>query len=601
MGARRNRGKSRPHDGRMASSSGVPAPQSDSPRHEPDVPKERHAVFLEAAKERIERSRTALLIATAALATIWLGGVEQSARRIEDFARSESARFAARREQEENAEATRRQAFEAVDLGRDKKDALIRYTPRESDAPGEIVAWLAKNKEEEHKDKLRGEAAKAVEFDAFSVKIPIPPVLGPLTWLILLAAVLLYMVRDRVRTMSLLGHAVRLERADAKTAAREWIVDAPTWLAPLPSPRPEDSTEAAAFETALAWRHRRVRARWFSASAAAVLFVVVWRVIVVNRDLVDSMGQLERALVDGRRPAWEAALAKYGVPSLATICCLLFVAWRAPFRFSDPFDESRPPEPRVNRRALLTAGAAGAALLAVNLVSFGIPGSRRSRDVSRLLAKLERIRRRRTTPIAGGARRHVLRGRVRAKSSKEASVMHVSNEADAWRFPLKPRGELEEIDAGRLVGLDPSGPSADRVTLAESSWGLEMIALDAVAAGDKTRACDILLTAVRHDMLFVARTARRPSYRLYDLLAGLSARWSLPHLATMTRMIDASTMAPAFRYRIRTWQDVASPWRKRWTAESRVWTVSVAVPKASKSGTKDFKAETEKRRLRLPM
>ncbi|MDQ3814758.1 MAG: hypothetical protein M3347_12515, partial [Armatimonadota bacterium] len=69
--------------------------------------------------------------------------------------------------------------------------------------------------------------------------------------------------------------------------------------------------------------------------------------------------------------------------------------------------------------------------------------------------------------------------------------------------------------------------SRPRVNLAYASYALEQAALAKVQAKEYDQACQLLAAAIRHDMLLKQGTTQPPSFRLYDLLAGLSSRFVL--------------------------------------------------------------------------
>jgi hypothetical protein len=114
-----------------------------------------------------------------------------------------------------------------------------------------------------------------------------------------------------------------------------------------------------------------------------------------------------------------------------------------------------------------------------------------------------------------------------------------------------------------------------RVNLAAASWSFEQAALSLLSDGPPSRrdfraACDLLFAGIQHDLWYrdqMAKTRKRGSvsYRLYDLLAGISVRYREPViLDELVRTIEHSDRALVLQSRIDKWQDVNGTWRKKW-------------------------------------
>src|SRR5712692_5218687 len=81
--------------------------------------------------------------------------------------------------------------------------------------------------------------------------------------------------------------------------------------------------------------------------------------------------------------------------------------------------------------------------------------------------------------------------------------------------PLKP------FELTRLMG----NGSKPRINLSTASHSLEIAALSSLRSKDYGNACQLLVSAIRHDQFFKQATLQPPSLRLYDLLAGGSVRF----------------------------------------------------------------------------
>ena len=115
-----------------------------------------------------------------------------------------------------------------------------------------------------------------------------------------------------------------------------------------------------------------------------------------------------------------------------------------------------------------------------------------------------------------------------------------------------------------------------RVHLATASWSFEEEALAILREGAIGRkrseeVCQLLLCGIQHDLLFKQRIEKerkkgRPSFRLYDLLAGVSIRYRQEtYFEQLLQLINCSEQQRLiFQTRIAKWEDVTSPWRQKW-------------------------------------
>lgn len=127
-----------------------------------------------------------------------------------------------------------------------------------------------------------------------------------------------------------------------------------------------------------------------------------------------------------------------------------------------------------------------------------------------------------------------------------------------------------EIESVRLDGV--------HVALNSASWSFEHAALDLLAKGilnnDKVlHACTFLLNGIRHDLLLKRRFGHKrsaPSYRLYDLAAGLAVRFGLPQvLYELEAHIKDAKYELIFKSRMEKWNDLSSNWSRRWRSHRR--------------------------------
>jgi hypothetical protein len=87
---------------------------------------------------------------------------------------------------------------------------------------------------------------------------------------------------------------------------------------------------------------------------------------------------------------------------------------------------------------------------------------------------------------------------------------------------------------------------------------------------DYNRACELLIYAINHDIDLKNQTGGVPSFRLYDLLAGLSVRYDCrEHFDELLRLVDEFGQSTLFQERKAQWQNPDSSWHKRWSDPHR--------------------------------
>jgi hypothetical protein len=119
-----------------------------------------------------------------------------------------------------------------------------------------------------------------------------------------------------------------------------------------------------------------------------------------------------------------------------------------------------------------------------------------------------------------------------------------------------------------------------RVHLAAASWSFEEAALHILRQGSigtkrAREVCQLLLCGIQHDILYKQHYGKigRPSFRLYDLLTGVSVRYRQEEYSKqMLRLIEGSELQLLFQIRIEKWQNPAGSWRQKWKNHKKLIT-----------------------------
>lgn len=125
------------------------------------------------------------------------------------------------------------------------------------------------------------------------------------------------------------------------------------------------------------------------------------------------------------------------------------------------------------------------------------------------------------------------------------------------------------LSTGKLASdfFRPVGP---RVQLASASWAFEQAAMEILRSKPLLRkhseqVCKLLVYSINHDIYFKSRRSHPPSYRLYDLLAGVCVRFRQDvYFQELLRLITDAKQEGLFETRMAKWKDPLGLWRKRW-------------------------------------
>jgi hypothetical protein len=162
--------------------------------------------------------------------------------------------------------------------------------------------------------------------------------------------------------------------------------------------------------------------------------------------------------------------------------------------------------------------------------------------------------------------------------------------AKTAQFYRENNGRLKPVDPTKAgINLTNAVSAKPRVNLSRASFFFEEAAAVEIQKNEIENACNLLLFAIQYELQSAYRASRvsrfppykkAPSYRLYDLLAGVSVRANKPdYLSRMIEMIKKSPdrdTVKGFETRIAKWQDSNSKWHSRWsnTNKPMSWTAT---------------------------
>jgi hypothetical protein len=409
-----------------------------------------------------------------------------------------------------------------------------------------------------------------VAFELPGVKGAIETAYAPLAWSVLLLALVLYVLRARLQIFDLCARGLQASPPTVAPDERSDLLgDVPAWLAPLPR-HPAPGITADAFREGLGWRTPDLDSRVYAWLAFALLALIQIRVAALGVIVAEglSTGPIRGVVV----PA-----AMFGTIGLTIVC-----VWRW---FREGAKAPSPPatagvRSRSERRSFVSAVVVGGVFAAA--YPLWLTGGRILRRVG------VNATRRRFSGIVRSARVTLDAG-VFYRNTKTSTIHYAVRVPDRLE-PSRQQGfathclsvgeshvailnvtYVNEKAFEKLPSLParPLQAESARPNLSSASRSFETAAMAAVLARDPNSASNLLLHAIDYDLVYAMRRGRRPSYRLYDLLAVISVRYNLPkNLAAMRSRIVGSRLprtehVEAIAARLEKWEKSAE-WRRRW-------------------------------------
>ena len=240
-------------------------------------------------------------------------------------------------------------------------------------------------------------------------------------------------------------------------------------------------------------------------------------------------------------------------------------------------NESKPPLRNVSRRAFLPALIAGVTGLNFLVIYFFMPEAAPLPD-----------------PQAGKPKSRPRFPKHRMKLANldlnpgfylnpPSGVIHYVSGGPTAQLKKKEKNGLTPVDPTntRINATNPL-QSKPRVDLYRSSYFFEQAAIAAINEKQIDRASNLLLYAIEFELHSAYRLVQErgfprfkqsPSFRLYDLLAGISVRFEkqdqLKRMVQLIKDAEDQQVKQSFDSRIKKWEDSNSRWRRRWSDTSK--------------------------------
>ncbi len=412
---------------------------------------------------------------------------------------------------------------------------------------------------------------KALELARVPYKLPagieaqVAIDLAPLFWMAGSLIFLIFLRRKRIVLYEAIARLIT-RHTDNSCNLTDIFYDAPFWLAPLP----RKGSMASIRESILnltGWKNDAWQSGYVFAILASLL-VIQTRVIIISYASVrlDSTTSLDTLI-----PVLSTAFL---VASVMLILDSFPPSNQGTSERGSAIDTSL--LNILNRRRFLINLLAGATstitFSACNSTS--LPISLAARAVPSLsLVKNPRFKRKKNGPkkILMTQGRQLDLGLYR---NSKTSVLHYVDSSGS--IPGASMIQPKNLKTVSTLTISPTS-YLHKVNQNHIPYTAEAVALDYIKQGHHEKACQTLAAAIR-TTLFLS-TTKRPCFRLFDLLAGLSTRHSLTEYsqivvkllgdATKYREKTDSSIPALVSKRLSKWRDPDSKWSKAWRNQSK--------------------------------
>ena len=375
-------------------------------------------------------------------------------------------------------------------------------------------------------------------------------IFAPLIWSLLFTALLGFFLQRRLLLIGTLAKIVELRRmshSDRLTGLGSWT---PFWLAPLPQPSGDTTLDEATLREYLGWGRTERWRSLLTKTCIAVALCAHLYVAVTTAFLVRTYRDPSQALA--------VCLAVIG----SFICCLLAcIVWLRPQVELESFPVGFVQMDK-RRRRFLVAGVslAGFGLLIASITALVPKGLLKGLLVRMTGSTVPRFRRRLGPEPKTGLENSFQRntnsfvihyfGKRGLTSNREfllqvnlakvelSEVLTVLMGTNKHSF-----SELHEPPSWAPEVAKDKLSRTRRLNLSQASALIECLALEQWET-DRKGALDQIRVAILFDTEFKKRISKRPSYRLYDLYAGLAYK-----------MKDEDTIDDLINYAQTTWKD----------------------------------------------
>lgn len=392
------------------------------------------------------------------------------------------------------------------------------------------------------------EQAKNVKFKLPGVEFEVASVFAPTVWNWAMFLFLLYLVQSRKRVLIYIARAIRFRKAHCEDSSSQLHIMPPWWLAPLPN-KTTNHVYDEEVKSFLSWGPTqggfRVRVIIFCACIMLMQSHVAWLAWTASDIFI--------------RGGWNIAV----MPSLSFLS-VIFSGYLVMVWFRDTaipaYDFSEKVPKQVTRRDLIKFGILSVLALTV------APTMEMFRKFNR--PKFPRFLVRKTRkPITVNLKPGFFRNKRKGGNGKVVHI--VSNESDMYIFgDDKPKIE-------NFIPIKPDDlVTTDGIIQFNGSKGisqLEKFVLQGINGGqlDYKLAIDLLIVGMKYDNASRPTSTGRPSYRIYDLAAGLAVRHEQPSkLKEITQITDSSSDNRLRRKRLK-WDKEKSEWREKWSSNNK--------------------------------
>lgn len=428
-----------------------------------------------------------------------------------------------------------------------------------------LEAQAVERKDNQDKVKRLQETEAKLKGNLSAIKTPlgqidIPEVYVPLLWSFLLGGLLVFFLQRRLSLQAMLAQIVYLQTRILRKPSESIAgmgVGVPFWLAPLPRSTAEERESVNDVREFIGWKR--------SEKTAALLTLACFLIAFAMQVWVIVMAFTTRGVYSDPQQTMQRAVAMLLILLLCVVACTCLLWPRVQF---GAYPDQLLAESKRRRQFLYLSGAVGL----LGLIYISLP---RSLLPKSLTARMPRFKKR-----AGARATSPLPEQFHAtfQLNSKSGVIHFINCAGWSAGKLWLNSEYFQPHGAETIAsaLSLENISANKKPHVDlSRWGFiaEPLALKKFAAGNLQQALDILWSAIIVDTRRKKNFRVKPSYRLYDLYAGLAVRGkSSEQLKKLDQYVSENWGSDkTLEARRRKWSKPPSAWVSKWQGAELPW------------------------------
>lgn len=546
-----------------------------------------------------EQSTRNAIILIALLGVVWLSGLEPILSHIQmqqwqqQYYKKQQLDFSTQ------ITSSQKQVDKASNLQKTLINSIASTDSNLEEKP-KILQDILQEKEDNAKENINKpnktyEDIKVKSSLPFLGELILPINLAPLIWSLLVSGLIVYLALTRAAMLSLYAKAAEVYKSESinpetKEMLTETIGSLPWWIAPFPYLLDNKLPEICEIRDAQSLKLNNPIGILRVIIAFLVLLVIQYRVLNIGWISGNDHSEYPPDLLLGNLPLQEP-FQDWFIPAI--VLSLIMILFGL-YRWISPWREPHNNIDKSKRQVLYFIGLSGlTAFVAIganhllktfedkNLFqTFSFFNSKNNPlFVKKTKAKPYIAKNLKEQEFYFNPNSNIIHYVLDNKTIPGISTTKNTPKEDTWTNESdnrwkKESQKQEDLSLKKLT----QKRQTPRVHLSCASLSFERAALVELENKEYQKACKLLLDGINHDLLFkVVSLGKKPSFRLYDLLAGIAVRYQQNKHFDDIKSLIKNNAELEFKSRIKNWEDTNSTWYKKWNNLNKpiIWKMTI--------------------------